>query len=140
MTWEMGGYERARAWVLVKAAEPSQAARQIHELDSERSVNDVVVRADIVEIDGYDHNIVVPIDAENEDTLLHLVSRIENEVAGLEDMTIAWVREHVPYPTHVANGWIDESEVAMQIEQGISIEAAIKPGRQGESPGLNAWG
>ena len=136
MTVGLGGYERVRAWVLVQADDPNKVARRLYELDSAGGDEYVVVRADVVD---YSHNIVLPVDAESDDALMIVVAKIE-DIQGVETTTVLRVTEHVPYPPHVANGWIDESELAAQEEQEIRIEAALKPGRQGESPGLNAWG
>jgi len=121
---------RVRAWVLVKA-EPAQEVAQglYNELGHEGDDQFVVVRADVVD---FDYNIIVPVDAESEDVLSYVVEQIQG-VDGVNETVIVRVKEHVPYPPHDAHGYI----TAQEAEAG---QEPIEPGRQGASPGANAFG
>ncbi|MGC9336034.1 MAG: hypothetical protein ACP5JJ_17965 [Anaerolineae bacterium] len=126
------GSGRARAWILVQADSPESAAREIYEtIGQEDGDRYVLVRADIVD---YAYNIVVPVDAENWD-VLHGVRRRIQELEGVMETAFVPVMEHVPYPPHLADGYIAEDEVG-----DYTGPEEIKIGRQRNSPGWNPWG
>jgi hypothetical protein len=105
---------------------------QINELGGDQYV---VVRADIVDHDDY--NVIIPVDAEDDEGLREAVGVITGKL-GVEIVLTAQVLEegHIPWPPHAAHGFITEREVkALPIEQ-----VPIKPGRQHASPGTNKWG
>jgi hypothetical protein len=122
---------RVRAWVLVHADDPEAFAQELYELLGQRGEDDyVVVRADVV---NHRLNVVIPVDAASETDLVRVVKKI----AGLEivrDIAVLRVQMHIPYPPHIAHGYIDEDEFERYPEEGF------KPGRQGASPGANPWG
>jgi hypothetical protein len=139
MALETRGGGRVRAWVLVRARDPEKVVQRIYEmLRYEGGDEFVVVRADVVD---YSHNIVVPVDAESEKALMGVVDVIKG-VEGVEKQTatVVPVKMHVPYPPHIANGYIHAAELEAQLAQDIEIEEGLKPGRQAASPGHNAWG
>ena len=121
---------RVRAWVLVEA-EPAQevAVGLYKELGHKGDDSFVVVRADVVD---FDYNIIVPVDAESENALSDVVEQIRG-MDGVNETVIVRVKEHVPYPPHDAHGYI----TAQEAEAG---QETVEPGRQGASPGFNAFG
>jgi hypothetical protein len=130
MTVRKSGNGRARAWILVKADSPKSAARQLYEeLGYQGGDRFVLVRADVVD---YEYNIVVPLDAENWDVLQEVYGQIQ-ELTQAKAAAILPVVKHVPFPPHVAHGFVTEEEAAAG---GIETEI----GRLGDSPGHNAWG
>ncbi len=128
---------RVRAWVLAKADDPEAAAAELYErLGYEGGDDFVVVRADVVDSP---HNIMIPVDAANDEALHGALDRIES-LRILREINILKVEKHIPHPPHIANGYITHGELAAQQEQGVDIGEYIKAGRQGASPGHNAWG
>lgn len=124
--------ERARAWILVQADSPASMAREIYEtIGQENGDSYVLVRADVVD---YAYNIVVPVDAENWD-VLHGVHRRIQELRGVMRTALVPVVEHIPYPPHLADGYITEEEAGR-----YAGPEKIKIGRQRNSPGWNPWG
>jgi len=123
---------RVRAWILIRADSPQTAAERIYDglgqADDDRFV---VVRADVV--DNH-YNIVVPVDAQDWDVLQDVAARIQR-LAEATDLAILRVVEHIPYPPHLADGYISEDEAA-----AYTGPETIKIGRQRNSPGWNAWG
>lgn len=137
MVTDTTGHERVRAWLLATAEDPESAATALYsKLGYEGGDEWVVVRADFVE--GA-HDIVIPVDAASEDALMAAVERIES-LNLLEEITMLRVRVSVPFPPHVANGYVTHGELAEQHAKGIDIGEYIRAGRQGHSPGFNAWG
>lgn len=127
---EETGNGRVRAWVLVQAKPAQTVAEGLYEeLGHEGGDSFVVVRADVVD---FDYNIIVPVDAESEDVLSCVVEQIRG-VDGVNETVIVRVKEHVPCPPHDAHGYI----TAQEAEAG---QESVEPGRQGASPGRNAWG
>ena len=150
--------ERVRAWVLLQAESAAGVAQALYEKLGHEGGNEfVVVRADVVAQRLYEelgheggdeyvgvradnvagpsefaYNIIVPVDAESEDVLRDVVDRIR-EVSRVNPVIVT-VDQHVPYPPHDAHGYITTTEV----EAGR--EPVEKPGRQGASPGHNAFG
>jgi hypothetical protein len=132
----MGQQNRVRAWVFGQVN-----PEELRDRYKENRINGlggdqfVIVRADIV--DHSDYNVIIPVDAEDDDGLEEAVSVIKVQL-GVEIVSTAQVVEegHVPWPPHEAHGFITPEEVdALPIEQ-LHIEA----GRQHASPGSNKWG
>ena len=133
----MGQQNRVRAWVFGQVEPEELRARykenRINGLGGDQFV---IVRADIV--DHSDYNVIIPVDAEDDDGLEEAISVITDQL-GVEIVSTAQVVKegHVPWPPHEAHGFITEEEVeALPIEDGIRIRA----GRQHASPGTNKWG
>jgi hypothetical protein len=125
------GGGRARAWVLLQVKSPHDAAHALYEqLKDEGDDSYVVIRADVVD---YEHNIVVPVDAENDDVLETVYGTIK-EITGASRAVLVRVVEHIPFPPHDAQGYITQEEADAGEAPGI------EPGRQSYSPGENAWG
>ena len=95
----------------------------------------MIVRADIV--DHSDYNVIIPVDAENNEGLEEAVGVITEQLGVRNVSTVQVVEDgHIPWPPHAAHGYITEREVvALPIEQ-----VPIKAGRQHASPGTNKWG
>ena len=125
------GNERMRAWVLIQAS-PEVAEQLYDQLGYVGGDDYVVVRADVVEVTEGGFNIVVPVDAANEEQLLIAVEKIK-AIPGVENAIIARVTQHIPIPPHLAHGFITEQEAR---------DGKVSPefGRLGNSPGGNAWG
>jgi hypothetical protein len=130
------GQNRLRAWVFGRV-EPEELRdrykeNQINELGDDRFV---IVRADIV--DHSDYNVIIPVDAENNEGLEEAVSVITEQLGVRNVSTVQVVEDgHIPWPPHAAHGYITKREVvALPIEQ-----VPIKAGRQHASPGSNKWG
>jgi hypothetical protein len=123
---------RVRAWILIRTESPEPAARQLYEeLGYEGGDSFVLVRADVVD---YHYNIVVPVDAESWEVLQDLFCRIQ-KLTGARETAIVRVVKHIPYPPHLADGYITEEEA-----KAYTGPDQIKVGRQGNSPGMNLWG
>ena len=131
------GQNRMRAWVFGRVESTDMLKRlykenQINGLGDDRFV---IVRADIVK--HSDYNLIIPVDAENDDGLEEAVSVIREQL-GVEIVETVQVVEkgHIPWPPHEAHGYITVQEAKLlPIEQ-----IPIKPGRQHASPGTNKWG
>jgi hypothetical protein len=130
--------ERARAWVLIRAASPEAAAQALYgELGyKEGEVYEpgdsyLPIRADVVD---YHYNIVVPVDAEDGDALQALVCRIQ-KVTGATETAVLRVLAHIPSTPHDADGYITPAEADRFTDDG-----KVKAGRQKGSPGMNPWG
>jgi len=130
------GNERVRAWVLLQAESAEGVAQALYkDLGHEGGDEFVVVRADIVAGPSeFAYNVIIPVDAENEDVLRGVVDRIR-EVSRVNPVIVT-VDQHVPYPPHNAHGYITEYEAG----GGKEEEPPIPAGRQGASPGFNAFG
>jgi hypothetical protein len=131
------GQNRVRTWVFGRVEKPLALRDRYDENRINGLGGDqfVIVRADIV--DHSDYNVIIPVDAEDDDGLEEAVSVITEQL-GVENLSIVKVVEggHIPWPPHEAHGFITEREVeALPIEQ-IHIQA----GRQHASPGTNKWG
>jgi hypothetical protein len=125
------GNERVRAWVLIRA-DPEVAA-QIHEQLGTQGGDDwVVIRADVVD---YHFNIVVPVDAANEEKLCVAVCKIR-KIKGVGATLVIPVAEHNPRTPNRAHGYISEKEA----EEYPPEEGGFPAGRLSRSPGANAWG
>lgn len=125
--------ERVRVWVLLKAdGDPEAAAARIWDtLKDDSCTNWLVVRADVVTgHDGY--NIVVPVDAKDDDQLAKAIEAIER-VGGVAAVQQLKVVCHHPTPPHKALSFITVAEAAgdPRIETGLRIP---------KSPAENAWG
>jgi hypothetical protein len=123
-----------RAWILLQVKSPHAVARNLYEKLKDEGKTDerdyVVVRADVIE---YQYNIMIPVDARSDKDLQFVYERIL-EITGASDHTSLRVVGHTPFPPHNAQGYITQEEA----EQGKA--RGIKPGRQSNSPGENAWG
>jgi hypothetical protein len=128
----VNGNERVRAWVLIQA-DPEVAAEIHGSLGAAGGDDYVVVRADVVD---YHFNIVVPVDAANEEQLCVAVCEIR-KIKGVGATLVIPVTEHNPDPPHKAHGYISEEEANAYWPPD---EPDFEPGRQGSSPGGNAWG
>jgi predicted aspartyl protease len=127
--------QRARAWILIQADSPQDAAKRIYEELVDKGGDDyVVIRADIVD---YVYNIVIAVDAASGEWL-ERVHQIIREITGVRQTAILPVKQHVPSPPHYAQSFITDDEVAAGEARGIP--EGIKPGRQHWSPGENPWG
>ena len=147
-------YERARAWVLVKAGNPRKFANALaaeyrdHGRGHEFGLGGdelVVVRADVV--DG-EKNVVIPVDAMSDEILETFVEKIrqndfENEEAQIDkgegalDISVLKVKAggHNPMPPHRSSTYVTARE------QGIDREPDYGDGgRHPQSPGRNPWG
>jgi hypothetical protein len=126
--------ERRRAWIFLRTEDPQAAAEVLREKFFPQGEDQfVVVRADLVdEARGFPFNMVVPVDAENDDVLREVVVRIVRS-SGATEHVVANVKAHVPFPPHDAQGYITVQEAGLGKER-------IEPGRQGASPGRNPWG
>ena len=125
---------RIRAWVLVQAEGAQEVADRIQALDPRKGDEFVVIRADVVEgPDGYPHNIIVPVDAKNRGKLTDVVEMIR-AVDGVSEAVELRAEKHHPDPPHDAQGYVTVEEAV------VGRDKAIKPGRQGASPGANPWG
>jgi hypothetical protein len=121
---------RARAWILVQAESPHEAARALYESLAEKGGDDyVVIRADVVD---YVYNMVIPVDLAGWE-LLEEVHQLIREITKAKYSTVIPVVQHFPFPPHDAQSFITTEEV----EAG---HWRIEPGRQHWSPGENAWG
>ena len=128
---EVNVNERMRAWVLIQAN--PEVAEQLYEaLGYEGDDDYVVVRADVVETTEYGFNVVVPVDARDEEQLSIAIGKIQ-EIAGVSGTVVLRVTQHIPVPPHLAHGFITEQEAR---------DGKVSPefGRLGSSPGGNAWG
>jgi hypothetical protein len=122
---------RVRAWILIQADSPQNAAQALYEELVDKGDDDyVVIRADIVD---YVYNIVIAVDAASSEWL-ERVHQIIRGITGVRQTAILPVKQHVPSPPHDAQGYITEDEVA------AGAWKEIKPGRQHRSPGENPWG
>lgn len=132
-----GENRRVRAWVLGRADNPEEAAPRLYEkLGHEGGDEFVVVRADVVD---HHYNIVIPVDGASDEALQGAIDSI-GSLGVLKEIDVLKVRMHVAHPPHIANGYISHAELAAQHDQHIDIGEYIKAGRQGASPGHNAWG
>ena len=131
----MGAQQRrVRAWVLVQAGEAQEVADRIRALDQGKGDGFVVIRADVVEgPGGYPYNVIVPVDAKNKSKLTDVVGMIR-AVDGVSEAVELEAKKHYPDPPHDAQGYVTDEEA------GAGRDKAIKPGRQGASPGANPWG
>ena len=128
---------RYRAWVLLQVNDPHQTAHALYEeLKDQGDEKYVVVRADAVAGDGLDYNIVIPVDAHDGSAFEQIYATIL-EISGADASAKLPVLEHVPSPPQNAQGYITQDEY----ERGDPRDKdKYQPGRQGNSPGWNAWG
>ena len=132
------GQNRVRAWVFgrVKSTDMLKRLYRTKKINGLGDDRFVIVRADIVDHSCY--NVIIPVDAEDDDGLEEAVGVITGQL-DVDIVSTAKVDEggHVPWPPHAAHGFITEDEVeVLRIEEGIPIRA----GRQHASPGSNKWG
>jgi hypothetical protein len=144
---------RKRAWLLLRVKDPKRAVTVLKEYknfeeEKEESLNIfeaggdewVVVRADIVtrfegKSDDDSYNLVIPIDAKDDETLEWVVKKIlelTEEPAGVERITVLLVDEHYPPLAVEAHCYITEQET--------DDEHYPERGRYPRSPGENPWG
>ena len=122
---------RSRAWVLLRVKAPEEAAGALYSQFGLAGGDDfVVVRADIVD---HDFDIVVPVDAANDEVLSDVICKIYKVTGGTE-LLVLKVRQHIPLIPHTADGWVTAEEYDADPDECVSI------GRQQKSPGANAWG
>jgi len=125
---------RVRAWILVKVKSPEAAARKLYAALGEQGGDRwVVVRTDIVD---YDYNVMVPVDAQDKAALDEVHEKVQKEI-GSTDTLMIQVSKHIPFPPHVAHGFVDPGEAAVKAFEGPKGKEV---GRLGHSPGYNAWG
>jgi hypothetical protein len=141
MAVETGGDGRVRAWVLGRADDPVTVAERLYEKMGQTGENDyVLVRADVLEDGDHPYNLVIPVDAATE---THL-EWVRGQIEGMDVTEVATLKVdvHRPNPPHIAHGYIAEAELQAQYDQEVKFEEEIRlrPGRQGASPGHNAWG
>jgi hypothetical protein len=121
--------------VLVQAAPVKGVSARLRKLDRKEDEL-VVIRADVVAgSSDLPYNIVVPVDAESEAVLSRVLGEIK-DVSGVSDAVALKVLEHQHHPTppHDAHGYVTDQEAKK------GKDRKVKPGRQGASPGYNAWG
>lgn len=147
-------YERARAWVLVRAGNPRKFTNALaieykdhgrgHEFG--KGGDDlVIVRADVV--DG-EKNVVIPVDAKSDEILETFVEKIRqnrfkikeariDKKDGALDISVLKVKAggHNPMPPHRSSAYVTAREIGLDHEPAFD-----KPGRHPKSPGRNAWG
>lgn len=131
--------ERYRAWVLFYVDDPQGAAAKFGVLDDKGlslltdGGNDyVIVRADVV--DGNEqYNLVVPVDAANEDHFKVAIDRLTTVVG--EQRIVLRVGEHFPTPPHRSATFVTEKELAE-----CFLPEYFPSGRHPQSPGANPWG
>jgi hypothetical protein len=117
---------------LIRTESPEAAAHHLYEeLGHQGGDSFVLVRADVVD---YHYNLVVPVDTENWDVLQDLFCQIQR-LTGAREAAMVPVVMHIPYPPHLADGYVDEEEA-----KADTRPEEIKIGRQLNSPGMNAWG
>ncbi|MEE9230370.1 MAG: hypothetical protein V3U86_06660 [Acidobacteriota bacterium] len=129
---------RIRAWVLGKSEEAEETARAIGQLigdemkkaPANRREGLIIVRADVVQ---GDYDIVVPVDAANEESLATALEMIVG--AGLGDPVTLRVQTHNPEPPHAASTFVTAAEL-----QAHPAQEFTPAGRHPKSPGRNAWG
>ncbi len=122
---------RTRAWILIQANSPQEAAQELYEtVRDEGDESYVIIRADVVD---YVYNVVIPVDAASPAGLEEARLRIL-EVTGAKEFVVLPVRQTFPAVPHDAHGFITEHEAAH------GHESVPHPGRQHWSPGQNAWG
>ena len=132
MTIKETGVGRVRAWILIRTESPEARARQLYEeLSPEGGDSFCLVRADVVD---YHYNIMIPVDAESWEVLHNLVCEIQQRTWARETAVVPVV-EHIPYPPHLADGYITPQEAEIYTDT-----EGMKVGRQRNSPGMNAWG
>lgn len=132
---------RVRAWILVQAQSPQAAARKLYDaLGHEGGDSFVVIRTDIVD---YDYNIMVPVDAESWKVVDEVHDKVR-ELTGADQTLVVRVVRHIPFPPHVAHGFVaqEEADVTPFVppEPGKAGRVKEEVGRLGNSPGYNAWG
>lgn len=122
--------QRVRAWVLLKASDPQQAARAIGVYFTDGGDEWVIVRADVVE---GEYNLIVPVDAANDEALEKVLGILKKVAKG--DPSVARVVEHYPAPVHNAHCFITVDEYELN-----PLREYYPPGRHPQSPGANPWG
>lgn len=138
-----GKPERSRVWIFGYTANREEIKNDVVDPSDgkfkkffEAGGDDyVIVRADMVDeftVDTFKCNVVIPVDAENEDAL-QKAKTILNEKLGIETHVDVKVIDHAPWPPHRAHGYITGNENE-KLPDG-------DPGRQAhKSPGSNKWG
>jgi hypothetical protein len=139
--------DRVRAWVLFKVTNPSAIASKIEKplkkhlgrdnmgLLSEPDTEYVIVRADVVGGES-GWNLVVPVDADSEDSLFDAIQKL---IRASGDPSVAYavlrvVAHHPKFP-HRAHSFISEAEF------NKSPKDLTHSGRHWPaSPGANPWG
>lgn len=122
---------RIRAWVLVHSEDTEATAKALSDYFEDGGDDFVVVRADVV--DG-DLDLIVPVDAANEDILKEVAERIR-AANGVTEISVSTVRMHYPNPPHSASTFITAEELELYY-----LREFDPPGRHPQSPGANAWG
>jgi len=131
---ENGG---VRAWVLIRVESPEAVASGLYgtcgypaQRQDEPWVKSVMVRADVVD---YHYNIVIPLDAENQEALQEAICQIQKET-GATETAVLRVTAHFPGIPHEADGYITQEERDEYPDPFAIV------GRQRTSPGMNPWG
>ena len=126
--------ERIRAWLFIHTEEVREAIKRIKELLTEGGEQYVVVRADHVKSSRkFPFNLVIPIDAQDEEVLEEIVEQLV-KMSGAERHVVAMVRHHTPYPPQAAHCFLTDQET-----EGDS-DWPEGGGRYPKSPGRNPWG
>jgi hypothetical protein len=137
-----------RAWILLKVKDPKSFVRKVMKpvrkslgrlnmgLLSKAGTDYVIVRADVVDSDGW-CNLVVPVDARTETSLKEAIGALTKAAGSeLEVVTALRVREHHPTTPHRAHSFVTASEL-----RRLRSKELIPAGRHWPaSPGANPWG
>jgi len=127
--------DRRRAWVLLSASLPDDAAGSIYnELGEAGGDNYVIVRADVLTSTFNGSNIVVPVDAAP-DQFNATVEKLE-DIDGVEVIAVLEVSNHYPPATYKAHGYT----TSFQFAKDMKWSPPEKEGRYPNSPGDNPWG
>lgn len=128
-------FERVRAWILIRADEPELKAHRIYDVmgykEGEGDDAFVLIRADVVD---FHYNIMIPVDAASLQIVQEKLCEIQT-LAEAREIAIVPVTEHIPYPPHMADGYISPEEAEIYTDP-----EPMKVGRQRKSPGVNPWG
>lgn len=131
MSTEKKNEKRTRGWILLQVDSPDKTAEKLYEAVRDEGDDDyVIIRADVVD---FVYNLIIPVDAANEDQLKEAHKRIVAVTGAKQSVTLP-VLQTFPRVPHDAHGFITPEEA----EHGH--EHIPKAGRQHWSPGQNAWG
>jgi len=121
---------RVRAWVLLRAKDPDQAAKSLAAYFDQGGDRWVIVRADVVEGEA---NLIVPVDAAGEEALQEALEHLRKVATG--EPVVTRVLRHYPDPVHNAHSYITADEYERN-----PVREYFPPGRHPQSPGANPWG
>jgi hypothetical protein len=103
---------------------------------SEPDYDTVLIRADSVAGDGL-CNVVVPVDAENEDALARAVDDLRQAAEGrLQIVATLRVQRHYPDAPHQAHSFVTQAEYSLWNDKSLNPGVRNFPA----SPGANPWG